>query len=178
MLTRRRLASLAACAALSPLAGPARAAAPSAERLIWAVNPAGEELAVAYRTGNAYDETAMARLQLLFRDVHRNVPGPLPPLLVDVLSVLQERWGYERPLVIASGYRTPQTNASLEGAAPASLHLRGLAADISLRGVPLADLANAALWLSERLGIMGIGLYRRFLHLDIGPRRTWTRLGS
>lgn len=150
---------------------------PGTERLIWAINPAGEELVAAYRTGNTYDETAMARLRLLFRDTHQNMPGPLPPLLVDVLSVLQERWGYERPLVITSGFRTPQTNASIEGAAPASLHLRGLAADISLRGVPLTDLANAALWLSGQLGFMGIGLYRRFLHLDIGPRRTWTRLG-
>ena len=177
MLTRRRLASLAACAAAASVPGLARAAAPRAERLIWAVNPAGEELAVVYRNGNAYDPMAMARLQLLFRDVHRNVVGPLPPLLVDILSVLQERWGYERPLVITSGYRTPETNAAIEGAAPASLHLRGLAADVSLRGIPLTDFANAALWLSGRLGFMGIGLYRRFLHLDIGPQRSWTRLG-
>ena len=135
----------------------------------------GEELVVAYRTGNTYDPTALARLQTLFRDVHQNVPGPLPLLLVDLLSMLQERWDYERPLLVTSGYRTLQTNASIEGAAPASLHLRGLAADVSLRGVAMADLANAALWLSRQLGFMGLGLYPRFLHLDIGPQRTWTR---
>ena len=168
MVTRRRLAALAA-SVLAACPGPrfARAAAPGTERLIWAVNQAGEEVVVAYRAGETYNQTALARLQVLFRDLHQNAPGPLPPLLVDMLSLLQERWSYERPLVIASGYRTLPTNAALEGAAPASLHLRGLAADISLRGIPPADLAEAALWLSRRLGFMGLGLYPRFLHLDI-----------
>jgi uncharacterized protein YcbK (DUF882 family) len=163
------------CCPGAPSARAAVSPGPTAERLIWAVNQAGEEVAITYRSGDAYNASAMLRLQTLFRDLHQNAPGPLPPLLVDILSVLQERWGYERPLVISSGYRTPRTNASIEGAAPASLHLRGLAADISLRGVPPADLAHAALWLSQRLGIMGIGVYPHFLHVDIGPQRSWNR---
>jgi uncharacterized protein YcbK (DUF882 family) len=106
------------------------AAAAAPERWIWARNHAGEEVATAYRSGEAYHPQAVARLRHLFRDLREEVQGPLPPLLVDILSVLQERWGYTRPLLVGSGYRTLKTNFSLEGAAPASFHLRGWAADI------------------------------------------------
>jgi uncharacterized protein YcbK (DUF882 family) len=143
--------------------------------MIWAVNNAGEEVVAAYRTDNTYHPASMMRLQNLFRDVQQNVAGPLPPLLIDILSVLQERWAYSRPFVITSGFRTLLTNAATEGAVPASLHLRGLAVDISLPGIPLTDLADAAQSLSHRLGIMGLGFYPRFLHLDVGPQRAWTR---
>ena len=119
----------------------------------------------------------LARLRRLFRDLRAGAEGPLPPLLVDVLSVLQEGWGYARPLVVGSGYRTPLTNASLEGAAPASLHLRGLAADITIRGVHPEELGAAVWTLSQRLGFMGVGLYRGFVHVDVGPRRARTRPG-
>ena len=132
MLTRRSLflASL-------PLLGsrPVLANTGTSERWLWAINRAGEEVAVVYRNQNGYNHVALARFAHLFRDLREDVAGPMPPLLVDLLSVLQERWGYRQPLIIGSGYRTPRTNASLEGAAPASMHLRGFAADITMRGV-------------------------------------------
>ena len=156
-------------------AGARTSAAP--ERWIWAQNHAGEEVALAYRAGNDYYPAALARLRHLFRDLREGVQGPLPPLLVDVLSVLQERWGYARPLLVGSGYRTPRTNASLEGAAPASFHLRGLAADITIRGVQPNEIGTAVWTLSQRLGFMGVGFYPGFTHVDIGPRRAWTRPG-
>ena len=148
------------------------------ERWIWAQNHAGEEVAVAYRAGDAYDTAALARLRRLFRDLRAGSEGPLPPLLVDVLSVVQERWAYTRPLTVGSGFRTSRTNASLEGAAPASLHLRGLAADITVRGVRPDELGGAVWALSQRLGFMGVGLYRGFVHVDVGPRRAWTRFDA
>lgn len=174
MPPRRHLLLAAAGAALG--LRPGRAAAVG-ERWIWATNRAGEEVAVAYRVGGTYNTSALLHLRHLFRDLHENLPGPLPPLLVDMLSVLQERWGYSHPLVLNSGYRTPRTNASIEGAAPASLHMRGLAADVTLRGVHPDSLGAMAWMLSQRLGFMGIGLYSGFLHLDIGPQRSWTRFG-
>ncbi len=153
----------------------ARAAA-APERWIWAQNHAGEEVAVAYRAGGDYNAEALSRLRHLFRDLREGAQGPLPPLLIDILSVLQERWNHTRPLVVGSGFRTQRTNAALEGAAPASFHLRGLAADISVRGVPPLELGLAVWTLSQRFGFMGVGLYRGFVHLDVGPRRAWTRL--
>ena len=154
MLGRRSLL-FAAAASLAARPGAARsagAAAPAPERWIWAQNHAGEEVAVAYRAGEDYDVAALGRLRHLFRDLREGAQGPLPPLLIDLLSVLQERWGYTRPLTVGSGFRTRRTNAALEGAAPASFHLRGLAADISVRGIPPDELGLAVWVLSQRLG--------------------------
>ena len=40
-------------------------------------------------------------------------------------------------------------------------------------------LLGLAVWtLSQRFGFMGVGLYPGFVHLDVGPRRAWTRLGA
>lgn len=164
-------------AALSPCVAPAGAGAAAPERFIWVRNEAGEEVAAAYRAGEAHHPAVMARLRRLFRDLRAGAEGPLPPLLVDLLSALQEQWEYRRPILVHSGYRTPATNRALEGAAPGSLHLHGMAVDMAVPGLPLADLGGRAWLLGHRLGLMGIGIYDRFVHLDIGPHRAWTRLG-
>lgn len=153
-----------------------RAAAQARERWIWARNEAGEEVATAYRSGQDYNLAALARLQHLFRDLRANTPGPIPPLLVDMLSLLQERFGYTRPLRVISGYRTPATNASLPMAAPNSLHMRGMAADVVMPGLAQVDVVTQASLLAHHLGFMGIGWYGSFTHIDIGPRASWTRL--
>lgn len=168
--------ALLACA-LSSLSPPARGSVPAPERWVWLRNEIGDEVAVAYRRGDEHDPVAMARLRHLLRDRRAAAEGPLPALLVDMLSALQEQWDYTRPIVVKSGFRTPATNRGLEGAAPGSLHLRGLAVDIAVPGMPLEDVTGRAWLLGHRLGFMGIGLYDRFVHLDIGPHRVWTRLG-
>lgn len=154
----------------------AGAATVARERWIWVRNGAGEEVATAYRSGEAHDPVAMARIRHLFRDLRVGAQGPLPSLLVDMLSALQEQWDYTRPILLHSGFRTVQTNRSLEGAAPSSLHLTGQAVDIEVPGLTLEDVGGRAWLLGHRLGFMGIGLYDRFVHLDIGPHRVWTRL--
>ncbi len=156
--------------------GAARADGPPRERWIWAQNNAGEEVAIAYRAGPDYNIAAMARLQHLFRDLRADTPGPVPPLLIDMLSLIQERFGYARPLRVISGYRTPATNASLPLAAPNSLHMRGMAADIVMPGMSQADVCTQAMMFSHHLGFMGIGWYGSFTHVDIGPKASWARM--
>ncbi|WP_170985145.1 DUF882 domain-containing protein [Roseomonas sp. AR75] len=173
--TRRTLLRAAAAIPLGVLWARAAKAVTAPERFLWVRNGAGEELATAYRAGEEYDPRALSKLRHLLRDMHVGTEGPLPPLLADMLSVLQEQWGYTRPLIVRSGYRTPRTNASLEGAAPASLHLVGQAADIVVPGMAPNDVAMAVWTLSRRLGFLGIGVYPRFVHMDIGPQRVWTR---
>jgi len=146
------------------------------DRWLWLQNNAGEEEAVAYRTGQDYNIHALMRLQRLFRDLRVDAPGPIPGLLLDMLSLVQERIGYTRPLKLISGYRTPQTNAMLPYAAPNSLHMRGMAADIVVRGMSQADVCSHAMTLSQHLGFMGIGWYGSFTHIDIGPKASWTRM--
>jgi uncharacterized protein YcbK (DUF882 family) len=155
---------------------PCAARASVLSRFVWLRNAAGEEIAAAYRHGEAHDPAMLLRLRHLMRDLRAQEEGPLPPLMVDMLSVLQEGWEYRHPVVVTSGYRTDATNQGHEGAAPASLHLVGMAADIQVPGLPLEFVAAACERLSDRLGFLGVGLYPRFVHLDIGPRRHWTRL--
>lgn len=149
---------------------------PPRERWLWLVNNAGEEIAVAYRCGQDYNIAALARMQHLFRDLREDAPGPIPGLLLDMLSLLQERMGYRRPLRVISGFRTPQTNASLPFAAPNSLHMRGMAADIEVRGMPQHEVWAHAAILQNHLGFMGVGWYGSFTHIDIGPKASWTRM--
>lgn len=49
-------------------------------------------------------------------------------LIANILDPLRRRWG--RPIIINSGYRSPELNEAV-GGAPHSQHMRGEAADIT-----------------------------------------------
>jgi uncharacterized protein YcbK (DUF882 family) len=98
--------------------------------------------------------------------------------LLDRLSAVQvemsRQRGEEVPLILTSGYRTPERNRTLEGAAPNSLHVTGRAADFTGRGFTArqtADIIDA----HPAWGNGGLGRYEGFTHLDTGPRRRWGR---
>lgn len=82
--------------------------------------------------------------------------------LVDYLQKIRDHFG--APLNINSGYRCENHNNSLlsQGAAPKSQHIYGRAADIRIDGVLPQDIAKYA----ESLGILGIGLYTGYVHVD------------
>ena len=87
---------------------------------------------------------------------------------LDMLQRFRTAWG--RPLTINSGYRTPQWNRMIEGAATASQHVQGCAFDISLNdGRYDGDTMEK---LARRLGFTGIGRYRSWIHLDTRPSPT------
>ena len=52
--------------------------------------------------------------------------------------------GVHQPIVITSGYRTPETNAATEGAARNSMHIYGKAADLYVPGVSMRELSTSA----------------------------------
>jgi uncharacterized protein YcbK (DUF882 family) len=80
--------------------------------------------------------------------------------------------GVRAPIVVHSGYRTPETNAVTEGAAYNSLHMYGRAVDFDVPGVATSDLADLC-WSCPRSG--GVGYYGGgWVHLDTGPHRFWT----
>jgi len=95
--------------------------------------------------------------------------------LVETLWAIQQylvRDGIRAPIIVHSGYRTPQTNAMIEGAAPHSLHMYGEACDFDVPGVGMEDLANIA-WACPSTG--GVGYYPEgWVHVDAGSRRWWT----
>ena len=78
--------------------------------------------------------------------------------------------GIRQPLVITSGYRSPQTNAATEGAARNSIHLYAKAADMYVPGVSMRDLFDTC-WSRSVSG--GMGYYDSHVHLDSGTRRWW-----
>ncbi len=91
-------------------------------------------------------------------------------MLMDLLFILH--WKYNRnEIQIYSGYRTPETNAHIEGAALNSQHILGKALDIHL-----PDLDNTAVAKDFKTFIYGgVGMYplKHFTHLDCGPLRSW-----
>jgi uncharacterized protein YcbK (DUF882 family) len=79
--------------------------------------------------------------------------------------------GVNQPLIITSGYRTPETNAHTDGAVQNSQHLRATAVDMYVDGVSMRQLYNDCY---SRAISGGIGYYEDHVHLDTGPRRYWT----
>tara|TARA_R110002110_G_scaffold401408_1_gene618237 strand:+ start:686 stop:1057 length:372 start_codon:yes stop_codon:yes gene_type:complete len=87
----------------------------------------------------------------------------------DALDALQRLRDAVGPIQLNSAYRSALHNARV-GGAPLSRHKFGQAFDISLRNHSKRDLLDAA----RTAGFTGFGLnYRAFLHVDIGPERTW-----
>lgn len=89
------------------------------------------------------------------------------------LEVLRDYFG--KPILINSGYRTPEYNKRV-GGSPKSQHLLGKAADIRITGVTPIEIHKAILNLIEK-GKMkqgGVGLYQNFVHYDIrGHKARW-----
>lgn len=86
------------------------------------------------------------------------------------LMRVQERFG--RQLQVNSGYRSPAYNASIGGASR-SKHMGGQALDISWNGMSIQT-REEFINIAYEEGFLGIGRYgTRFVHIDLGPRRTW-----
>src|SRR5690606_29997402 len=83
------------------------------------------------------------------------------------LQVLRDY--FNKPITINSGYRSPEYNSKLPGAAKNSQHIYGKAADIVIGGVTPLEIKNAIEWLirNDKMKNGGIGLYRTFVHYDI-----------
>lgn len=82
------------------------------------------------------------------------------PILLAKLQTLRKRLG--KPIIIGSGYRTPEYNRKVGGEDKTSQHLFGKAADIKVSGFTPKQVAAEA----EKVGFGGIGIYSTFVHLD------------
>lgn len=69
----------------------------------------------------------------------------LRTLCEEVLQKVRDHYGM--PVVINSGYRSPQVNAAI-GGSRTSEHCKGMAADIEVPGIPNAELAT---WIKDHL---------------------------
>lgn len=82
--------------------------------------------------------------------------------LVSIMDILRNQVG--KPVIITSGYRTPEWNKKSNGA-KYSYHMRGMAADIRVNGISAKELANK---LNEIVpDECGIIVYRSWVHFDV-----------
>lgn len=134
-----------------------------------------EKLRVTYWKNGAFDQSAMAKIYHVLRDFRTGDVYPISANLIDLLHDLQGKLRIDGPIEIISGYRSPQTNASLrsqsDGVARQSYHMKGLATDIRMEGISLRRLQTTALF----MGRGGVGFYPKsdFVHIDVGPVRRW-----
>ncbi len=189
-ISRRGFLHLSGGAALASVAGlgvPARALAAPAlvglkqlnvRTLSFDCTNTGEQLDGAdYWVEGKYVPDALADIDDALRDYRSDEVHPIATRLLDLLHELGTRLEADCRFELTSGYRSPETNAALHeldsGVASNSLHMKGMAADISLPGRPLRKLYETAL--AMRMG--GVGYYPDpdddFLHVDIGRVRRW-----
>ena len=91
------------------------------------------------------------------------------PIDMELVKVLQNvRDHFKMPVVINSAYRTPTYNKKV-GGVNASQHIRGAAADISVKGVSSAKVYEYLNGLYPDK--YGIGRYQTFTHIDTRPNK-------
>ena len=84
------------------------------------------------------------------------------PALLDRLEAIRGHFG--APVRVTSGTRCPAHNDAV-GGEPGSMHLIGLAADITVDGVKPAAVAN---WVEDTWQDKGgVGRYSTFTHVDV-----------
>lgn len=139
-----------------------------------------ETLTVDYRPNRRLVGTTLGDIDHFLRD-HRNghkheISRDLLDLLYDMKVIIQARYP-DQDIVyhVISGYRSPQTNASLRaaggGQAKNSRHMHGDAIDVRVPDVPSKELRNVA-WCLNR---GGVGWYggSNFIHVDTDKVRHW-----
>lgn len=91
--------------------------------------------------------------------------------LIVMLNAIRSRYG--RPIVINSGYRSPEHNKAVGGVAN-SQHVLGTAADIRPLSENMADLPELQAICDELNAHGGVGFYDSFCHVDVrGEKARW-----
>lgn len=139
----------------------------------------GEDIDIVYRVGDTYIPAALDQLNYFLRDHRTQDVSSYDPKEFDVLHAIMARLGRPNGIIdIICGYRTPESNNFLRtlgpdtGVAEHSQHMLAKAIDIRVPGVSTRALRNAALALHAG----GVGFYpvSQFVHVDVGPVRTWS----
>ena len=139
----------------------------------------GESLDVVYRIGDQYIPEALDKLNHFLRDHRTQDSSHYDPREFDLLHSIMARLGKPEGIIdIVCGYRTPWSNAFLRhgtassGVAEHSQHMEAKAIDIRVPGVQTATLRDTA----QSFAAGGVGYYpvSQFVHVDVGPVRTWS----
>ena len=185
------VAILAGCAAANAQA-PAAGAKGDGKLSIYNYHE-NEFLETTYRSGARVDPNSIAKIRHIFRSRGAAAPSAqadskggearvaggvdehaIDIRLIELVDLIGDHFGADS-IELISGYRSPAYNSSLKaegrGVASESLHTQGLAADIHIDEVTEEEIFDYA----RSLGRGGVGIYPRygFVHVDVGPVRSW-----
>lgn len=142
----------------------------------WVRPQSRETISLTYWNDGHLNPFAYEQICDLLRDVQANRVFRMDTQLIDTLWAAQafvRRYGFDAPLEITSGYRSPETNLKLiERGLPAarnSLHLRGQAADFRMPGLHPQILGQ----LVQGFRSGGVGFYYR-----VGAKGGWIQVGG
>ena len=87
----------------------------------------------------------------------------------ELIEVLEDvRTHFNSPVIITSGYRTPEYNKKI-GGVKNSQHTKGTAADIKIENVLASKVQK---YLSQKYtNKYGIGKYKNFTHIDVRKKK-------
>lgn len=84
---------------------------------------------------------------------------------MDKLQELRNKWG--KPIIINSAHRCIKHNKKV-GGAKNSQHLK-IAFDCRIKKEEQEEFIK----LAQEVGFTGIGIYKNFIHIDLGKKRQW-----
>lgn len=133
-----------------------------------------ESATICFFKNGRYDPDAYHHACWVLRDAKDgNQMASMDTGLLNLLYANQQ-WAREAgipnpEIIVNSAYRTARRNAHIEGAAKNSLHTKGQAVDITMKGINLGQLNRMV----DYFQVGGVGVYDTFLHVDTGRVRRW-----
>lgn len=173
MISRRTfIQGLAAVALLSRYTNALGSVLPDRTLSLYNVHT-DESLDITYYSDGAYDYEALGRINHLMRCHYADEVKPISTGVLDLLCDIKDRLHKDQRIEIISGYRSVAYNEYLRTrsrkVARDSYHMQGMAIDFSVSGMNNNTLSGIA----KSLSAGGVGKYREFVHIDVGPVRYW-----
>jgi uncharacterized protein YcbK (DUF882 family) len=175
--TRRTILALAlvALAITASVTPPRPVRAADARQLSFYHTHTRLNLDVVYFANGEYIDSALDEINRFLKDFRTGEVTDINPELLDLLHDVRNEVNPEAVVEVISAYRSPKTNemlrATTTGVAKNSHHIKGEAMDVRLRGIRTTTLRDTAI----RMQRGGVGFYPKsdFVHIDMGPVRTW-----
>ncbi|MBR72282.1 MAG: Twin-arginine translocation pathway signal [Rhodospirillaceae bacterium] len=136
-----------------------------------------EKISVVYWQDGKYINKALQTINNLLRDWRTGEVGEIFYQLPDHLIKIATFLDADAEFDVISGFRSTRTNSWLagnsEGVSINSLHTIGMAIDIRHPKISTKELFIAG----KKLELGGVGYYKEsdFVHIDVGPSRTWIK---
>ena len=137
----------------------------------------GERVDTIYWVEGKYIKDAIKEINFFMRDWRQDEAKEMDVRNFDILAAAHNLMDVSEPYMLLSGYRTPKTNSMLRarsrGVAKNSLHMKGQAADLTMKSRSVSQIFQAGV----SCGAGGVGKYTRsnFVHMDCGQARRWGR---